>query len=307
MLRSLKIGSAFGVPVLIHWTFLTIPLLVLWMHGFGSWFRLGFLTVVVLAVFFCILLHEFGHVLMARYFGIRTRSVTLYPIGGVARLESLSEAPHEELLIAIAGPAVNVAIAILLTPFVIAGAVTRAISIGEAINVSPGDGAWPLIATGLFLLWASNIGLVLFNLIPAFPMDGGRVLRSLLSLGLGFPKATEVAVWIGVGMAGLLAIVGMTVPGQFMLVILAAFVALAGQMELQFVRRREEMRRIRREYGRYGIVDLPLGQEPTRRPMEVFPPRTAEPRPGPRPVSVPPPPQLVFFLRAVEIPDPPRN
>jgi Zn-dependent protease len=262
---------------------------------------------VVLAVFFCILLHEFGHVLMARYFGIRTRSVTLYPIGGVARLESLSEEPHQELLIALAGPAVNVFIAILLTPIIVIAAVTGAIHINESINVGPDDGLWSLVATGLLILWASNIGLVLFNLIPAFPMDGGRVLRSLLSLGMGFPKATEVAVWIGLGMAGLLAIIGLSDPNKFMLVILAAFVGLAGQMELQFVRRREEMRRIRREYGSYGIFEQPHRREPGLRPIEVFPPRTAEPRPGPRPASVPTPPPLIFSLRVVEIPDPPRN
>jgi Zn-dependent protease len=306
MFRSWRIGSAFGVPIKIHSTFLLIPLLVVMQHGFGNWFRVGFLVAWVLGIFFCVLLHEFGHVLMARYFGIHTRDVTLYPLGGVARLENLTEEPHEELLIAIAGPAVNVVIAILLTPVFIAAVATKVLILPDPTGISAADGTWSVMANFVFLLWLSNIGLVLFNLIPAFPMDGGRVLRALLTLGMGFLKATEVAVWIGTGIAFLLGLWGL-LSGNFMLVIVAAFVVLAGQVELQGIRRREEMRRIRREYGSVGFFEEPRGRDSFRRPVEVFPPRTAEPRPGPRPVSAPTPPKLIYFLRAVELPDPPRN
>jgi Zn-dependent protease len=307
MFRSWRIGSAFGVPIKIHSTFLLIPLLVVMQHGFGSWFRVGFLVAAVLAVFFCVLLHEFGHVLMARYFGIRTRDVTLYPLGGVARLENLTEEPHQELLIAIAGPAVNVVIAMLLTPFFIAAVATKALTLPDPTNVAADDGTWSVISNFVFLVWLSNITLVLFNLIPAFPMDGGRVLRAMLASGMDFVKATEVAVWVGMAVSGVLALLAVFFLHNFMMVIVVGFAVLAGQMELQAIRRREEMRRIRREYGSVGFFDDPRGRDTFRRPVEVFPPRTAEPRPGPRPVSAPTPPKLVYFLRAVEIPDPPRN
>src|SRR5207249_1137622 len=129
MLRSWKIGSAFGIPVYIHPTFLLAPLLAL--MGNGATRSLAgavFVIAMVLALFGCVLLHEFGHALMARCFGIRTRDVTLYPIGGVARLEGMSEKPNEELLIAIAGPAVNVVIAALLTPIAILAIFSGAVS-----------------------------------------------------------------------------------------------------------------------------------------------------------------------------------
>jgi Zn-dependent protease len=226
--------------VYIHATFWILPLIVL----FQSWSAGGppaaiFSLTVLGAAMACVILHEFGHALMARHFGIRTRDITLYPIGGVARLERLSEKPVGELLIALAGPAVNVVIAILLAGVLAACGVTL---IGSAFDGSP-------IIAFLLSLLAINVLLVIFNMIPAFPMDGGRVLRALLAMNMDRLRATEIAAKIGVVMAILIGasfpLLGPFVPffNNPMLLLVAAFVLLVGQGELAMVRHQEAMRR----------------------------------------------------------------
>jgi Zn-dependent protease len=232
MFRSWKIGTAFGIGVHIHPTFWILPLIFA-VRGLGQGLEYVALILAVLAgVMACVVLHEFGHALMARYFGIRTRDITLYPIGGVARLERMSERPVEELLIALAGPAVNVLIAAFLFPFVL------------LTNPSLGLLEWTGPAVGIFLsnLFIANVGLVLFNLIPAFPMDGGRVLRAILSMPLGRLQATEIAATVGLVIA-VLFVVSAFYFGNLMLILVAAFVAFIGQGELAFVRRQEAVRR----------------------------------------------------------------
>jgi Zn-dependent protease len=189
-------------------------------------------------------LHELGHALMARYFGIATRDITLYPIGGVARLERMSERPWEELCIALAGPAVNVAIALMLFWVLLLGGVlfTPALLIRS------------LGAHFLLDLLALNVWLVLFNLLPAFPMDGGRVLRALLSLWLGHLRATEIAATIGVGMAVLFVLVGLVGFQSLMLALVGLFIYLVGQQELAMARHREAARRIEPIFP--GAVDV---------------------------------------------------
>src|SRR5262249_60731937 len=147
-------------------------------------YRLTLLAV----VFGCVVLHELGHALTARRFGIRTLDITLYPIGGVARLERLPERPTEELLIALAGPAVNLAIVALLTPLLLAGAF---LTPGAEEALAPP--ALLLAVTFLVHVWVANAVLVLFNLLPTFPMDGGRVLRAVLAYRLGAVRATAGA------------------------------------------------------------------------------------------------------------------
>jgi len=168
-------------------------------------------------VFLCVLLHEFGHALAARRYGIQTPDITLLPIGGVARLERMPEKPSEELVIAVAGPLVNVAIAILLLPF--AGGVLHPEVIGRA-----GFG----ILSSLFL---TNIGLVLFNLIPAFPMDGGRVLRALLAMRIDYARATAIAASIGQALAVAGAVMVLLFKGQPMLLVVAVFIYFGAQSE----------------------------------------------------------------------------
>ena len=168
---SVNIGSIAGTAVRIHITFLMFLVWIFaagWASG-GPQAAVGSLVFMVL-LFACVLAHEFGHIFTARAFGVATPDVTLLPIGGVARLERIPEKPSEEFLIAIAGPLVNVAIALVLMAFMQAHLDTQTLAAVESMNVSLVD-----------RLAEVNLFLALFNLIPAFPMDGGRVLRALLA------------------------------------------------------------------------------------------------------------------------------
>jgi stage IV sporulation protein FB len=221
---SLNIGSVAGTAIRIHVTFL---LFLAWIFGVNyfsggpqvAWSSLLF----VVLLFLCVLLHEFGHIFTARGFGVRTPDVILLPIGGVARLERIPEKPSEEFLIAIAGPAVNVVIALLL------------MAVGGA-NLSAGHLSSTLEASNVSMvdrLAAVNLFLALFNLIPAFPMDGGRVLRALLASRLGYVRATEIAAMIGQGVALVLGFLGLF--GNPLLLFIAIFVYLAASSEAHLV------------------------------------------------------------------------
>ena len=195
-----KLGRFLGIDVYVHATFL---ILIGWV-GYSYWLEHGTIAEVVngilfiLALFFFFFLHEYGHALTARKYGIKTRDITLYPIGGVARLERMPDKPIEELWVALMGPAVNVVIA--------AGLFAVLAATG---NLVPLTGL--SIASGSFLmrLMIVNISLVLFNLIPAFPMDGGRVLRALLAMRMDHVRATQVAASIGQGIAFLFGFIGL--------------------------------------------------------------------------------------------------
>ncbi len=189
---SWRIGSLAGIELRIHATFL---LLVAWV-GAAHWASGRSLDAVlggvffILALFACVVLHELGHAMAARQFGIPTRDITLLPIGGVARLERMPEKPEQELWVAVAGPLVNVAIAAGLFVWL---TVSHAWAPLGQLHVASG----PLLAR----LMVANVTLVAFNLIPAFPMDGGRVLRALLAKRLDYVRATQVAAGIGQGVA----------------------------------------------------------------------------------------------------------
>jgi Zn-dependent protease len=252
-----KIARVMGIDLFVHWSFLLAPLLVLaltWERE-APWSeqpRAVFAVVCLFAVFGCVVLHELGHARMARAFGIRTRDITIYLIGGVARLENMTEKPWEEFLIAIAGPAVNVVIAFLLLLSLLP-------LLPHLIDYSSGHsdlGFWPKVLVSLL---GSNIILVLFNMLPAFPMDGGRVLRALLSLGMDHLRATETAVYVGMFMAGILGLLGLvltvTVQNPSLLLV-TMFVFAAGQRELAMTRRRYAM------LMEEPIDVLPAGDDP---------------------------------------------
>lgn len=220
---SLNIGRVAGTVVRIHLTFL---LFLAWIFAASyasggaatAWNSLAFM----LLLFACVLLHEFGHIFTARAFGVTTPYVTLLPIGGVAQLERIPEESGQEFLIAIAGPLVNVAIALLL------------IFVGGAhFATGYAAGLEDVHFSMLDRLAAVNIFLALFNLIPAFPMDGGRVLRAALSSKFGYVKATEIAAWIGQLVAFGLGFFGLLY--NPILIFIAIFVYLAASSEAHMV------------------------------------------------------------------------
>jgi Zn-dependent protease len=207
MRMSWKLGRVAGIDLFLHPTFLLVFLFT------------GNLPIIfVVALFACVLLHELGHALMARRFGIETVDITLYPIGGVARLQRMPRAPGAELLIALAGPAVNFAIVVILM-----GLGTLGLGGAEA-------GPWlgGFIEDLMFL----NLGLGLFNLVPAFPMDGGRVLRALLSGWMGRAQATSIAATIGRTLALVFGVYSLFhSPPLLLWVALAAFIYFAAGSE----------------------------------------------------------------------------
>ena len=179
-------------------------------------------VLLILALFACVLLHEFGHAFAARAFGIRTPDITLWPFGGVARLNRIPDKPWQELIVAIAGPLVNVVIAAVL--FLIHG--TAGIQQAEHLESPRVD----LLAK---LAWV-NVILVLFNLIPAFPMDGGRVLRALLAMVMPYAQATQIAARLGQGLAILFAVFGFVY--NPVLIFIAFVIFVGAQQELAMAR-----------------------------------------------------------------------
>jgi Zn-dependent protease/CBS domain-containing protein len=219
---SVNIGNVAGTVVRIHLTFL---LFLAWIFAASyassgadaAWNTLLFIVL----LFLCVLLHEFGHIFTARAFGVTTPFVTLLPIGGVAQLDRIPEEPRQEFLIAIAGPLVNVAIAAILILFAGADLQSNAAAIDNA-QVSMVD-----------RLAAVNLFIALFNMIPAFPMDGGRVLRAALASRLGYVRATEIAASIGQFVAFALGFLGLLY--NPILIFIAIFVYLAASSEAHMV------------------------------------------------------------------------
>jgi Zn-dependent protease/CBS domain-containing protein len=218
---SYPVARLLGSEIRIHVTFL---LFLVWI-GVARYIQGGAAAaaeslLLILAIFACVLAHEFGHALAARRYGIATPDITLLPIGGLARLERMPEKPAEEIVVALAGPAVNVVIAALL--FLILGARFDLATLNALDN--PG-------ASLLVQIAAINVFLVLFNMIPAFPMDGGRVLRALLAMRMGPARATAIAARVGQALAFGLGFLGLL--GNPMLIFIAIFVYIAASAEAQ--------------------------------------------------------------------------
>lgn len=225
---SARIARIAGIDIKVHITFL----IILGLGGLewsGSHGAAGFMfgVVLMLALFSCVVLHELGHSLAAKAYGIGVREIVLLPIGGVAMLASLPEKPRQELVIAAAGPAVNVVIAGLL--WAIAG-------LSPELGILDGhglvEGAVPPPSAGTFLTWLliANVSLVVFNLIPAFPLDGGRMLRAGLAMVTDYAKATRIAAGIGQVAALGLGILGVA-SGNFILALIAVFIFFGAGME----------------------------------------------------------------------------
>jgi Zn-dependent protease/predicted transcriptional regulator len=197
---SWRLGEVAGIGVYMHATFL---LLIGWV-ALSHWLQEGTLAATlagvafILALFACVVLHEFGHALTARRYGIKTRDITLLPIGGVARLERMPDEPRQELWVALAGPAVNVVIAAVLFVWL---QITGSLEPLSHLTMTSG----PFVERMMMV----NLSLVAFNLLPAFPMDGGRVVRALLAMRMEYTRATQVAASLGQGMAFLLGFIGL--------------------------------------------------------------------------------------------------
>lgn len=220
-----QLGRVAGIVVQVHWTFALLIGWVVLIHlqdgGSAADALRG--VALTLAVFLCVVLHEFGHALTARRFGIGTRDITLLPIGGVARLDRMPSDPRQELLVAGAGPAVNVVLALALgAVLVLTG---RYASMIDSARVGAGF-------LGQLLL--INVVLVVFNLLPAFPMDGGRVLRALLALRWPYVQATRWAATVGQVIAVALGFAGVMLP-SFILVLIALFVFSGARAEARMV------------------------------------------------------------------------
>ncbi len=188
---SLNLGKVFGIRVFIHWTFLILISWIFIMH-----FRMGYGfseslsgVIFISALFACIVLHEFGHSLIAKRFRVQTKDITIYPVGGVASLESMPAKPSHEIQAALAGPAVNIVIAIIIW--------ASLKSKYQMLDFTAfQDGKFTALPFAVSLMYA-NIILAIFNLVPAFPMDGGRVLRSLFAMKMSRVRATSIAAKIG--------------------------------------------------------------------------------------------------------------
>lgn len=216
---AFRIATVSGIPIRVHVTFVLFLVgIYVWKVAHGQGVSLALEAVGLLAsAFLCIVLHELGHALMAQRFGVRTRDITLLPIGGVARLERIPEKPSQEVAVALMGPAVNVLIAIALVPVGISGGGFEAIA-REART-----------ASGFFTeLLVINVFLAVFNLIPAFPMDGGRVLRAILASRLDYVHATRIAANVGQGIAFLFGLLGLIWNPILLFIALFVFVG-AGQ------------------------------------------------------------------------------
>jgi Zn-dependent protease/CBS domain-containing protein len=217
-----------GIAIKVHVTFVLILVWAAYYWGIETGAGLQgalFGIVATLLLFVCVTLHELGHAFQALKYGIAVEDITLLPIGGVARLQVPDNA-RQELAIAVAGPAVNVAIAAVL---IVIGALTGTTVVEDptAVSTAMGRANWAAL---LPYLTVANIGLVLFNAIPAFPLDGGRVLRALLALRLDYARATAIAVAIGQGLALLLGLVGF-LGGNYFLIVIAIFIWFGASQE----------------------------------------------------------------------------
>lgn len=229
MKGSLNLGKVSGIKIEMHWTFL---LLIVWVaylklkEGAGTQeVMMNILFVIIL--FICVVLHELGHALTAKRFGVKTKNIMLLPIGGVASLEKIPEDPKQELLIAIAGPLVNIAIAFILLLF---------LPLNSFISQDPESLMKNLenitFQNFAFFLFTANIVLAIFNMIPAFPMDGGRVLRAFLAIKLGRVRATQIASFLGQWLAVIFFFLGFSLNPFLIIIGLFVYVGAVGENKM---------------------------------------------------------------------------
>ncbi|MDX1613838.1 MAG: site-2 protease family protein [Candidatus Promineifilaceae bacterium] len=238
---SLKLFTIRDIDIKLHITF---PLILVWaglQFGLlaGSLATAFFGVVAVTLLFVLVTLHELGHSFAAQHYGVPVKQIVLTPLGGVAQLNEMPEDPLQELVIASAGPAVNVVAALLMGGVILFGG----IELGNPLAVLTGAAGFSL-STLFVYVFIYNIVLAVFNLLPAFPMDGGRILRALLALRLEYSRATSIAATIGRGFAVLMGLYGLFNGGIF-LILIAAFIFFGAGQEAGMVRMRNKLRGVR--------------------------------------------------------------
>lgn len=254
-MQGISLGTFRGIDIRLHPSFLVVFLWVLvdWRRfgdqrgGSPVWFGVLF----VVLVFAAVLAHEFGHALMARHFGVTVHDITLSLIGGVARMGPLPHRPGSEIAIAFAGPAVNVAVAVLVVPLAI---LTLVLSGSSGVDDIGRQLFRPGLLSVVLIVVFSNLLLAVLNLVPAFPMDGGRILRAVLAERIGREQGTVVAVRFGQVLAAVLGIAAAVWLRSLALPLIAAFLIFAAQLELQSVRIEYTLRRLK--VGQFAVWDM---------------------------------------------------
>src|SRR3989454_1442790 len=255
---SWKLATVAGIGLYVHATFF---LLIAWV-GVTYWLAGGSAAALsgiafILALFACVVLHELGHALTARRYGIRTRDITLLPIGGVSRLERIPDDPRQEVWVSLAGPAVNVAIAAILYAWLLLSQTWRPLS---ALTMAGG----PFLERLLLV----NVSLAVFNLLPAFPMDGGRVLRALLAMRMDYVRATQVSAHVGQAMALVFGLFGLfTNP---FLVFIAFFLWIGAAQEASMVQMRTALSGIPVSRAMLTDYHTLAPEDPAKRVLELI-------------------------------------
>jgi Zn-dependent protease/CBS domain-containing protein len=255
---SFQFGRLFGIPLRVHITFFLLLAFVAWSDSRGLQdARAGLIgAAYIAALFACVVLHELGHSLVARRYGVKVSHILLLPIGGVAMMERIPDNPKQEFNIAVAGPLVSIGIGVLCA--------VALVLTGQPLTMPSGE----LLTGGSFLLRLGviNIFLALFNLLPAFPMDGGRVLRSLMAQRMDYAKATRLAAGIGQTMAFFFGVVGIFTNPWLLLI--ALFIYLGAGQEEQQVQVRSLLRNVPVGYAMAKQFAVMQPEEPLARAVQ---------------------------------------
>lgn len=276
---KLKVISLFGIPIFLHWTFLLLlcyGLVIWWYYPVPFWtgFWLGLFAI---SLFLCVVLHELGHALMARKYGVVTIDIILSPIGGVARLDKLPNQPKQELMVALAGPLVNLLIGVLLLPFYFLMEPTERMNVWGLVTGDPNTFLLSQQYSQIFIigLLILNFVLAFFNLIPAFPMDGGRIIRAILTWPFGRLKATIWASLLAQILSVLFFVFGFT-DSNYMLSFIGVFIFLTAQRERKIVQLEYRLKQttikevIRNKTLKWTLNEATLEEIPNREPTLVI-------------------------------------